>query len=735
MYSITVKCKKVIFLFSLSFLITQNFYSQCFEIESILVDACGSPEGENEMVRFVVGNTSLNTANMNVMWPNNSWLGICQNTTTANAVSALNATVQGCGFLIEPTNGVLPAGTRVLLITSTAIDVNANSFANLADTMYVIFQCAGNTSGHFANWSTTPGLRTLSISFSSPSNCSDTVTYDRTLLVNQNGVIGGTSAIRDGALANFDWQGNVTYENFGCQAPFVPGDITIFSLFSTTICVGDSVQLYVSANNSITAVNWQSSNGNFNSTTSDTVIFTPTSQITTNFYVFVEGTSPCGTVKDSILITVNAPATFTQNPFICDGQTFTLPKGTIVSVAATYVDTLFGAAQSGCDSIITTNLTVNPLPNVTANANPSTTICNGTQLTLTGGGANTYSWDNGVTDAVAFTPTTTLLYTVTGTDNNGCSNADTITINVINCVNLVASFTLSATQICQGESITFNDNSIGTITNWNWIFGGGIPTTANTQGPHTIAFNTPGTFNITLQVTDANGNDDTTIAITVNPIINTSQTFNECQGFSITVGNNTYITTGNYTDTLQSLSSGCDSIVNTNLSINLPIPVIIIENDTTICENEFNNGIVLHASGGTNLSWSTGVINVDTIIVTQSGIITVTSNNNGCIVQDNFELFLERCLEPTIYIPNVFTPNEDGMNDLFLIKGTFISEFEGTIFNRWGNELFNWKNVEEGWNGEYKGELVPDGNYFYIMDVVFENREKKSLTGSVTLLK
>ncbi len=92
-------------------------------------------------------------------------------------------------------------------------------------------------------------------------------------------------------------------------------------------------------------------------------------------------------------------------------------------------------------------------------------------------------------------------------------------------------------------------------------------------------------------------------------------------------------------------------------------------------------------------------------------------------------------MEPTIYIPNVFTPNEDGMNDLFLIKGTFISEFEGTIFNRWGNELFNWKNVEEGWNGEYKGELVPDGTYFYIMDVVFENREKKSLTGSVTLLK
>ncbi|PKP49042.1 MAG: hypothetical protein CVT95_03815, partial [Bacteroidetes bacterium HGW-Bacteroidetes-12] len=97
MYSIVLKCKKVIFLFSLSFLITQNFYSQCFEIESILVDACGSVEGENEMVRFSVGNTALNTANLNVSWANtvNPWLGICQNATTANAVTALNTTILG----------------------------------------------------------------------------------------------------------------------------------------------------------------------------------------------------------------------------------------------------------------------------------------------------------------------------------------------------------------------------------------------------------------------------------------------------------------------------------------------------------------------------------------------------------------------------------------------------------------------------------------------------------------
>lgn len=676
--------KKIFFLIVFTASTNSFLYAQCFEIESILVDACGSIEGENEMVRFRVGSVALNTVNMNVVWPNttNPWLNICQNATTANAVAALNATIQGCGLLIEPTGGVLPANAQVLLITSTAIDVNANSFANLSDTLYVIFQCAGNTAGHFANWSATPGLRTLTISFSSPSGCNDVVTYDRTQLLNQNGTIGGSAAIRDGALVNFNAAGNPTYENFGCQAPFVSEYLVISSISSTSVCVGNTIQLYANASSSVNNLNWSSSNGLFNSTSNDTVIFTPTIPSPSNFYVFLTGTTSCGTISDSILITINQ------------------------------------------------------LPNVTANAIPSTAVCAGNSVILTGSGATTYNWDNGVTNGIAFNPPLgSVLYTVTGTDANNCTNSDTITLTTINCINLMASFVPSSLIICQDESITFTDNSTGTITNWNWTFNGGNPSSANTQGSHTITFNTPGIFNITLQITDTNGIDDTTIAVTVLPILTTTQNFNKCQGFSITVGNNTYNTTGNYTDTLLSLLSGCDSIVNTNLSINLPIPVTIIENDTTICENEFNNGMVLHAIGGTNLTWSTGIINVDSIVVTQSGIVTVTSNNNGCIVQDNFELFLERCLEPTIYIPNVFTPNNDGLNDIFEVKGSYIENIEISIFNRWGNELYTWKDINEGWDGKYKGNLVADGTYFYIINVVFENREKKNITGSITLLK
>lgn len=604
----------------------------CFEIESILVDACGSPEGENEMVRFVVGNTPLNVANMNVSWPNstNPWLNTCQNTTTANAVSALNATVQGCGLLLEPTNGVLPVGARVLLITSTAIDVNANSFANLADTMYVIFQCAGNTSGHFANWSTSPGMRTLSISFSSPSGCSDIVTYDRTLLVNQNGTIGGASAIRDGALANFDWQGNATYDNFACQAPFVPANVSITALSPTTICPGDNVQLTVNASSSLQNLLWTGGNGSFSSTTSNTTTYSSSINDTSDFYIYVEGSAACGTITDSILITINPPATATQNANICQGQSYTLPGGSQVNTQGTYIDTIFGGAASGCDSIITTNLAIN---NFTTGST-SISICQGDSIFLAG----------------AFqTIAGNYIDTLVGGSSVGCDSIITTTLNI-------------------------------------------------------------------------------------NPTKFSTQNFTECPGFSITVGGNVYASTGVYTDVLTT-SSGCDSIVETNLTIIATSQVNILQNNITICRDELLTGFVINAIGGANLVWSLGETGVDSIIVFTEGIYTVTSTDNGCTSEDQIEITRDECLVPTIFVPNTFTPNNDNNNDVFMIKGSEFDFFEATIFNRWGEQLFSWKEINEGWDGTYQGSVVPTGTYFYLIDVTFLGGKREFIKGSVTLLR
>jgi hypothetical protein len=183
-----------------------------FEIESILVDACGTVEGENEMVRFQVGSTPLNVANLTASWPNNPWLGICQNATTASTVAAINATITGGGRLFEPIGGVIPAGAQVLFFTSTAFNNTLFNFITLNYNLYVIFQCSGNTNGHFANHNATnPTPRTLTLNFSSPV-ATDAVTY------NAYFIFAG-----DGGAVDFDAPGNPTYGNTGgCQAPLFP---------------------------------------------------------------------------------------------------------------------------------------------------------------------------------------------------------------------------------------------------------------------------------------------------------------------------------------------------------------------------------------------------------------------------------------------------------------------------------------------------------------------------------
>ncbi|MFN3757112.1 MAG: hypothetical protein ACK4RM_09160, partial [Flavobacterium sp.] len=87
------------FLVLLFFFLTFSQYTraQCFEIESILVDACGPQEGFSEMVRFRVGPNPLNTATLNVNWPNNAWQGLIQNAFTASQTALLNAEITNAG--------------------------------------------------------------------------------------------------------------------------------------------------------------------------------------------------------------------------------------------------------------------------------------------------------------------------------------------------------------------------------------------------------------------------------------------------------------------------------------------------------------------------------------------------------------------------------------------------------------------------------------------------------------
>jgi len=90
-----------------------------------------------------------------------------------------------------------------------------------------------------------------------------------------------------------------------------------------------------------------------------------------------------------------------------------------------------------------------------------------------------------------------------------------------------------------------------------------------------------------------------------------------------------------------------------------------------------------------------------------------------------------------VEVPNVFTPNKDGVNDVFRPKYANVKRVEGYIYNRWGEVIFQWWGLNGYWDGVTypAGKEVPSGTYYYIINVYSLSDEKKVETGSVTLLR
>ena len=182
---------------------------------------------------------------------------------------------------------------------------------------------------------------------------------------------------------------------------------------------------------------------------------------------------------------------------------YTVPSGTATyTTSGTYMDTI--PAIGGCaDSIMTINATINPLPTVTASSTASA-VCAGNSVTLTGGGATSYTWDNSVTDGVSFVPASTITYMVTGTDANGCSNTATTTVTVNPLPTVTANSTSSA--VCAGNSVTLTGGGATSYTWDNSVMDGVSFVPAST---------------ITYMVTGMDGNGCTNTAsttVTVNPL-------------------------------------------------------------------------------------------------------------------------------------------------------------------------------------------------------------------------
>jgi len=326
------------------------------------------------MVRFKVGATAINTNNMSVSWPNNPWVGLVKNSITAAKTAALNADILdagGCGQLIEPTNGVLPANASVILVTSFNLDTATNSFGALTNDTYIIYQNNETTaSGHFANSGT--GLRTLTILFGS---CSDSVTYNRALLVDTN----GATVAADGAIVLFTASGTAGYINNGCSAPVPPFTVNAGPA-TINACPGTTLVLAGSAQGQLT-VNWTAASGSFSTPGNLATNYTISPSATGVVVLTLTAVNSCGleiTDTISIDITTGNLPNFTTPISICAGATppvlnTTSPNGisgtwtpaTINNTASGDYRFIPNAGQCASDFVLHVNVGTSTVPNFT----------------------------------------------------------------------------------------------------------------------------------------------------------------------------------------------------------------------------------------------------------------------------------------------------------------------------------------------------------------------------------
>ncbi len=351
---------------------------------------------------------------------------------------------------------------------------------------------------------------------------------------------------------------------------------------------------------------------------------------------------------DQATLSGSGANTYTWNNGITDGTAFT--------PAATNSYTVTGTDVNGCQNTDQVILTVNALPNVVAG--PDQQVCSGFQVTLAGSGADSYSWDNGVADGIAFTPGSTTNYIVTGTDANGCQNSDqlTVTVNDLPVADAGADQT-----VCENVPVTLSGSATG---NGPFVF------TWDNGANDGIAFNPlAGTTTFTLTVTDVNGCTDNDPAdVTMNPLpaVNAGADQTVCEGTAVTLSGSGAVSytwdnnigdgvafiapTGTTTYTVIGTdANGCQNSDQVDVT-EIANPVVFAGNDLTICAGD---QVVLSGSGATNYNWDNGVANAAPFAPLATTTYTVTGTiAGGCSGTDDVTVTVNPLPQPT-YVSNV----------------------------------------------------------------------------------
>lgn len=441
-------------------------------------------------------------------------------------------------------------------------------------------------------------------------------------------------------------------------------------------------------------------------------------------------------------------------------------SGTLNTSSASNPTHTFNSTGSYTVTLIVTNCLgrkdtasqiINVIQSSVLSSSNSSSICSGSSVTISAGGATSYTWypssglNSSTGSSVIASPTSTTNYTVSGVGNCGPASA-VITVSVLPLPTITSTGNITA---CQGANFTMTASG---AVNYLWSPTGGL---SSSTGQSVIAtITSPTTF--TTIGTDANGctaSTITTASIIPLPSINVSPDNTICNGDSAIVtasGAISYTyspTTSTYlindstltvypSTTITYTISGTDMNGCTNssyITITVGNPIAFAGNDTTI---NYGSSASLTASGGTSYTWwpsqnlsCDNCENPNASPKNTTKYYVSITDENGCITIDSVLVIVEIACNGKIFVPNVFSPNNDGQNDVLYLKAGCIKNLTFTVYNRWGEKVFETNNIDDGWDGTFRGTSCNSGVFALNIIAGLENGETVTLQKNVTLIR
>ncbi len=372
-----------------------------------------------------------------------------------------------------------------------------------------------------------------------------------------------------------------------------------------------------------------------------------------------------------------------------------------------YVINIIATSNNGCKDTVNKNISVyeHPKINFTINNKQACLLNNKFILKdITKHTSNIKNWDwifykaNSGKDSIFNTSSMELKFNKIGkynyqliiTDSNSCQDTIRESINVFP----QSSLNFNTDTVCNGNKNTFISNNnidTGFITELKWHFGDGL----NDNKPNTThAYKVAGRYNIMLTSTNSFGCKDTLIK------------YKSAQSREIPT------TSFTYEKKLDSLTYTGYQFKSNSIGIsNLDHFWTYNTNETSTLKNPY----ILFADSG------------------MKSVKLEVKDEFGC--KDETEKWIKAMPEIVVYIPNAFTPNEDGINDFFKPFGiVYNKEYEWIIINRWGELIFKSNNQMQGWNGKIKDKLVPEGVYAYLLKVTTAQNKQLKFAGTFHLI-